>query len=127
MPRINSRNADPGPLARWGARFFTMTISVEDNIIANWLASPWKLVHTMTTPDPDLTWGLDFDEVSMQAFIPALAQELDDRCKAVRVLYDNGSLDASAFNAVLEHVHERGVMIWREYCRRKHPKAQDGD
>ena len=101
-----------------------MATFVEANIIANWLRKCAN--DPMTTPDPDLTWGLDFDE-SMASFIPKLARELDDRCKAVRKLYDNGSLDASAFNGVLEHVQERGVMIWREYCRRKHPRVIDGD
>lgn len=69
-------------------------------------------------PEPDQSWGLNLDE-PMAAFIPHLAEELELRCKAVRSLYDNGTIDGHWLNGLLDHLQEKSKLLWREHCRRK--------
>lgn len=71
-------------------------------------------------PEPDQSWGLDLD-TPMASFIPKLAKELEDRCQAVRSLYDNGSIDGHRLNDLLEHLQGKSTLLWREHCRHKRP------
>lgn len=70
----------------------------------------------MTEPNP--YWDLDLDE-PMVTFIPHLAVELDLRCKAVRALYDDGTIDATLLESLLSHLQEKSSLLWREHCRLK--------
>lgn len=77
-------------------------------------------------PGPDQSWGLHLDE-PMAAFIPHLAEVLDARCKAVRALYDDGTIDAPLLESLLITIQDKSTLLWREHCRRKHPRVRDGD
>lgn len=68
--------------------------------------------------EPDQSWGLDLD-TPMASFIPKLAKELEARCKAVRSLYDDGTIDGPLLEGLLSHLQEKSSLLWREHCRRK--------